>query len=188
MPATLIFVPIKSHDSKLFKIVAQTLSKKIYGGMASIYGVIVKKTNGPLDWSSIHIEGPTLKQQLKDGLKLSTFMTISHGGPDDGPVMAYDPKSLQPWGSNAAKSALSTTGTSFWKFIGGKMQGKGGKIILIGCHMGEANYARNVALTSGIKCYAVDGEIAAANETTVLDHVGAIEQGNVIKPMKKFSP
>lgn len=186
--SALIFVPSKSDHSKLFRIVAQTLSKKLYGSQASIYGVIVKKTGGPLDWSSIHLEGPRLKQKLKDGLKLSTFITISHGGPEDGPIMAHDPRSLQPWGSNLAKSALSTTGSSFWKFIGGKMQGKTGKIILAGCHMGELSYARNVALVSGIKCYGYDGTFAAADESTVLKHVGAIEQGKVIKPMKRFSP
>lgn len=178
-----ILVPYEGDHSKLFNIVAKTLKKKVYGEDASI--VSAKLVTGPKGSSVTFyaVEGPAFKWDMKNSV--GTFMTISHGGPEDGPILLPGSLAGQPWGSNAAKTALRKESETFWKYVGGVLTRKGGKVVLFGCKMGKANYARNVALAAGAPVYAATDEIAAADNDTAVNHMTTIEGGKVRAPMVK---
>jgi hypothetical protein len=184
VPKAVILVPAEGNHSSLFQIVAKTLKSKVYNGDACIVGAKLNLTARGATVTLSVLAGTASDPWAKNSA--STVITISHGGPDDGPIIKPGSRAGQPWGSNSAGTALRPEATTFWRKVGGAVVKKGGKIILVGCNMGRAHYARNVASAAGVTVYAANDTMAAADNETVLGLVTAIEGGKTKAPMVKF--
>ena len=117
-------------------------------------------------------------------------MTISHGGMCDGPNLDHDGTGEQPWGVDPSaactdEAELGTRGTAFWRRVAGALRPTG-KVVLLGCHMGESNYAKLVASAVGRDVYAANGDFAAGNRSSALSHVGRMEAGKETGVFKRF--
>ncbi len=56
----------------------------------------------------------------------------------------------------------------------------------MGYEDGGANYAHAVSAATGKRVYASTNLFAAGNGDVVIRHVGSIEKGKAISPMKRF--
>jgi hypothetical protein len=124
---------------------------------------------------------------------LTRVLTISHAFSGAGQNLTYGDSAFgegggsQPWGSKDNNGNLSTEGQSFWKSVGDAMR-PDGKIIMLGCFMGLGAYGANVARAANKRVYASTDLFGAGDTHTALKYVGAIERGNVLKPLKRFDP
>jgi hypothetical protein len=142
-----IIVPSQGKDVGAFQTVAQALARKVYGGRARIIRTQVsvvgaaaatvafsKLDGGDFSWDCAH--------------HLRSVLTISHGFSGDGPNLAYglEDERYQAWGCDPEDpSVLGAEGRKFWGRDVKNAMADSGKIILVGCFMGSADYARNVA-------------------------------------------
>jgi hypothetical protein len=191
----IITVPSQGKHADMFRSVAKILNRTTYHGHAKVVSITVtvpasrmSEPAGPTTVDFFTLDGSAFS--WSDEHDLSTVITISHGFSTDGPNLGYGlgDEHYQAWGTDHVTGALGDAGKEFWGQKVGKALKSSGKIILVGCFMGFGDYARNVARTAGVKVYASTGLFAAANEHTVLKHVGAIEHGKALKPMVEASP
>jgi hypothetical protein len=182
-----IIVPSQGKHASMFEGVAKSVDRKVYGGKATVVRTTVTKgDDGALGVTFGKTNGKSFS--WGDVSELSSVVTISHGGSCDGPNLNYGSGGdNQPWGAEACDEAIAEGGRAFWGSIATVLKPTG-KVILVGCYMGLGSYAKGVAAVTGHSVYAADGLFAAANEATTVKHVGAIEKGVVIRPMKRFDP
>lgn len=190
-PSAVIIVPSQGKHASMFESVAKTVAKKAYKGNA----LVVRTTVTNLDEDSFSVSLNTTNgdsfswANVKD---LGSVVTISHSGPKDGPNLAHGDDSIvvgghQPWGTEWEKEDLTSRAKNFWRQVSKATKGDG-KLILLGCYMGEENYAQTIATLTGRTAYASKDAIAAANTEKSLMHVRSIEKGVVRPPMKQFTP
>ena len=185
-----MIVPASGDHASMFEGVAKHLKKKVYKGNARVLRATVETGKG----GHVVVTFATTRgarfswDEVKN---LKSVITISHGGPNDGPNMnaGSGEESSQPWGRATLDggSGFSNNAIQFWKLIAGELKPTG-KIILVGCSMGTDTYAADVAMLTRRRVYASDGLFAAANVDTTAAHVRAIENGHVTRPMKLFRP
>lgn len=192
-----IIVSSQGEHVSMFTRVASYLNRNLYKNKAKIVKTTVTESGQSMAVTFSKLDGKSFS--WADVEDISSILTISHGAIIDGPNLGYGlGLGYQPWGtsSDSNYTELSTEGASFWSSIGWELIPVG-KIILVGCSMGKtiddpdnerAPYGQLVADTSRRTVYASNGLFAAADKETVLRHVKAIEQGSVIRPMKRFNP
>jgi hypothetical protein len=172
----------------MFRSVAKALDRKVYRGRAEVIYTEVELTGAsPATVKFFKLDASEFS--WADAHHLITVITVSHGFSGDGPNLAYGlgDERYQAWASDPA-GGLGPAAKEFWGRKVGSAMKENGKIILVGCFMGDGEYARNVAKEAGVKVFASTGLFAAANEDTTLKHVRAIERGSALRPMKGFDP
>ena len=180
-----IIVPSQGKHASIFKDVAKSLKFKVYANEAVVVETTVRNVWGKLIVTFSTLDGKSFS--WTEASNLDRVLTISHAGFCDGPNLASEEGGYQPWGSLACDATLSVEGAKFWAAIGKALKA-GGKIILLGCSMGEGLYGQAVANVSKRSTYASNGLFAAGDEPVALKYVKAIEKGLVIPPMKRFDP
>jgi len=187
MTKAVVVVPSQGDNAPIFAKVAEAVNQKVYGSDAVVVKTFVTESDGVLSVSFNSARGKSFSWSEVHGL--STVMTISHGARCDGPNLDAHDQGYQPWPSEnpCTTKELSEPGNAFWKQVGAAL-GATGKIILVGCNMGAALYAAGVADATGRAVFAATAPFPAADEATTVQHIQAIEQGAVLKPMKKFTP
>ena len=185
-----IIVPSQGQHASMFKSVAKTLDRKVYGGRAEVITTAVTLPSGSGSTTVDFSKSDGTAFSWADAHDLKTVMTISHGFSGDGPNLAYGEgdERYQAWGTDDATGELEALAKEFWGLKVGKALKAGGKVILVGCFMGAGQYAKNVAKVAGVSVYAATGLFAAANTDTTLKHVKAIEAGRPLKPMVEAKP
>lgn len=195
MNHTVIIVPSQGHDTNSFLAVATDLRSKLYPHARIVKTTVTKTTSDDggfaatvtlnnLDKSTFTFDGNAL---------LTRVLTISHAFSGAGQNLTYGDSSFgddggsQPWGTSANDGSLSEQGEAFWSLVGDSIQ-EDGKIIMLGCFMGFGHYAANVARASQEPVFASTDLFAAGNSESAVKYVTAIENGTVLKPMKRFDP
>jgi hypothetical protein len=182
-----IIIPSQGADLNAFEDTAKKLKKEVYHH-AKIVKTTVAASGGTISVSFTTLDGHGFSFDKAHHLK--RVLTISHAGVD-GPNLALgatDPpiEAHQPWGRDSS-GELTPDAHDFWDTVGGSLRGDG-KIILLGCHMGQESYASNVARTTGKHAFAATQSIAAGEWQTTLKYVKSIEAHHAKKPMKDFAP
>ena len=138
--------------------------------------------------------------RLSSTTHYQTFVVISHGGPQDGPVFVsrYSRTGYQPWGKlpsevagrmlpsgrhndpyrGRAHDLFTGAATKFWRKVAHAMHPKG-KIIMLGCNAGAETYIDKVAVTTGLVTYGAKSGVASGDVKTAVDLVRRIEDGSV---------
>jgi hypothetical protein len=195
MNRTVIIVPSQGHDTSSFLAVAQDLQAKLYPHARIVKTTVAKTTSdgggftatvtlSKLDGSTFTFDGTPI---------LTRVLTISHAFSGAGQNLTYGDTSFgddggsQPWGTTANDGSLSDEGKTFWTSVGGSMEANG-MIIMLGCFMGKGLYGANVAKAAQEPVFASTDLFAAGNSDSALKYVTAIENGTVLKPMKRFDP
>jgi hypothetical protein len=113
----------------------------------------------------------------------NTFITISHVGSIDGPIMAHDPM-RQPWPSDASTTRffLAEDGVAFWRKVGQALSTV--KIIISGCDSGRS-YFQAVANCAQIPVYGFVHSIAAGVPGVMRPYIKGIESGHVPPGIEK---
>lgn len=185
MPA-LIVVPASSQHAGSFMATANDLLTSQYRNDGMIFKMAFASD---ATWSFLPATSPPkgLSSSFDDTLKAATsFLTISHVGTTDGPIMTHDFKDpsnpgkydwskCQPWPTDG-KGALGPAGSEFWTRIG--RAPKTNKIMILGCDSG-VSYSRAVADVAGIAVYGFKDECAAGNPSSMRPYVEGIEAGRV---------
>jgi len=166
--------------------------------------------------------------RLDEHRGLATLITISHAGPQDGPIMG---SGVQPWaayhpygsdgnpygggnhggggtGGSCSTETMSCAGDAgmtaaqrraftidmlrpearaFWSRVGQALRADG-KIIFLGCNVGQRSYIDHVANASGRTAFGPSEACSAADVQTVLRLVKSIERGMVPTPMRRARP
>ena len=175
----IIIIPSQGHSVGSFKHSAMELKSNAYPAAIIIQTFVSGSEDAGFSVSFKTLSGaPFSWDEVYDVLRV---ITISHAG-FDGPNLSYGAGGAQPWsvvlkGGEAAKR--------FWGLVGDSMV-TDGKIILLGCHMGESAYAEVVSQFSGETVYASKDFFAAGQSAVVMKHVHAIEAGKALKPMHEF--
>jgi len=178
-----------------FQATAYFANKKIYGSSAAVFKTIYKK---PFDVDFVLDTycSPNIKNdKFWENVKLcSTFVTVSHFGIDDGPILAYQDPILfdditmsQPWPTeDKDHTKLKSSGRLFWEKVG---QGLSMKIVLLGCNSG-VTYAQAVATAAKCDVFGFVDSSAAGNWASMEPHLTAVESGTgILKPgMVKRTP
>ena len=182
-----IIVPTQGKDVNSFLDSAQALAKKVYNNSVIIRAKIITDDDGnakvDFTWSSHPFSWETHHN-------LRRVLTISHGM-FDGPNLAFGDSAVpqnmhQPWGVDDSHGELSSLGKAFWGMVGRQMNSDG-KILLLGCLMGGAKFATNVAGLTGKKVYAATSEFAAGNANSAVKAAQAIE-GSKKSTLVEFAP
>jgi hypothetical protein len=186
-----IIIPTEGESFNAFKDVAQKLKRDVYHGHATIVQTTLVPHDSGLYGVSFHtLDGHDFSWDTAHDI--STVMTISHSFSGDGPNLAYhDPRfdldthKNQPWGSDPGhEGEMGAQGRAFWTSVATALRGDG-KIILVGCFMGDG-YAAKVAGMTGKRVYGSTTLFGAGNAATAIMYVRAIEGGHVLTPMKEF--
>ena len=112
---------------------------------------------------------------------VDTFMTISHCGVIDGPVMKHGP-TRQPWMVRPGqRTVLQNRGYNFWDRIG---RGGVNRIIIAGCSSGET-YSQAVANAANVVVYGYMQSMACGINTVMVQSIGALEKGHRPNNMTK---
>ena len=178
---TIIVIPSQGKDTNSFEDVAKKLKREVYkdavlvktkvtdsGGTLSV--TFITLDGKPFDWATTHDVGRVL--------------TISHAYSGDGPNLAYHAGGYQPWGQSNGK--LSDPAKAFWQGVGKTMRSDG-KILLLGCFMGQGSYAGNVASVTGKQVFAATDLFGAGDSRVAVKTVKAIEKGGK-SALKEFTP
>jgi hypothetical protein len=187
----IIIIPSQGSDTNAFADTARKLKKEVYPHATIIKTVLTDVGEGENRRTTVTLQtldGHEFKLSTKHNI--SRVITVSHGFVNDGPNMAFgdgNVRNHQPWASTNGGADLTDEAQSFWTDVG-KSLNNHGKILLLGCSMGSASYASNVAKASGRHVFAATDEIAAGNSKSTLKLVHSIENGHARKPMKDFKP
>lgn len=182
-----LIVPNQGHGTGVFLGVARALKAEVYNGKA----IVVKATLSSSSTTGVKLSTDTGGAFSWDSSgRLKTVMTISHGGICDGPNLDHNGTGAQPWGvvektACTDEAQLGAAGAAFWRRVAGALRPTG-KVVLLGCHMGESNYARLVAEAMGRTVYAPNGSFAAGNKASALSHVEKMETGKETGVFKRF--
>jgi hypothetical protein len=173
---TVIIIPSQGDGVYAFENTAQQLKKEIYDN-----ATIVRTTVVPSEYP-IKVTLKTIDRhgfEFSAGQDLERVLTVSHAGKAGGPNLGF--------GLNADYQAWKNyDAMPVWKSVAASMTGDG-KIILLGCHMGDENgYASDVFFYTKKTVFAAMGDCAAGNGQSAVKWVNAIEANNTPKNFKKF--
>ncbi len=185
----LLIVPNQGHAHSSFLAVARKLNRELYEGHARVVKATVPSSStigvtlemdrgGAFSWS--------------DYSSLKTVMVISHADICDGPNLDRNNTGEQPWrvkeGTACTDDAeLIQAGVNFWGKVGDVL-GERGKVVIMGCHCGENNYATLVAEAARHTVFAANGDFSAAHGGAALKHARKMETGRATNIFKKFTP
>lgn len=189
--AATILVPSQGDHAKHFKTVGKHLIDTVYGKKGWLFSSIVHQ-NGNV---AVHLESSPkgssatidFWSQISDS---GSFLTISHCGIDDGPILAHhDPElhttdQTQPWHLEVTGRSLDTRGRSFWSRVGRALPSSG-KILILGCNSGKS-YAEKVSDTAGRKTFGFTDSCSAADSKTMQARVGDIEKRGKTQNVASF--
>ncbi len=174
----IIIIPSQGHSRGSFKHVAMELRAKVYPD------AIIVQTTVSGDVGSYRVKLETSEHTAfswEDAYGVLRVLTISHAA-FDGPNLTPGVGGAQPW---SVVLDGGKTANEFWGSVGESMV-PDGKIILLGCHMGESAYGLVVHQITRTTVYASGDYFAAGEAKVALRHVLAIEDGKVLKPMQEF--
>ncbi|MBR0695112.1 hypothetical protein [Bradyrhizobium lablabi] len=113
-----------------------------------------------------------------------TFMTVSHCGLHDGPMMGSEGE--QPWPCIDSESlVLNEDAHLFWSKVGRALSTV--KIIICGCDTGQT-YGSLAAAAAGIPVYGFAHSIAAGVPTTMRPYIASFEAGRSTKNIIRCWP
>lgn len=186
MPA-LIVVPGSSQHAGSFMATANDLLTTQYANNGMIFKMAFAR-DATQSFLAAMTPPKGLSKDFEETLKVATsFLTISHVGTRDGPIMThdftdpsdaskYDWSKCQPWPTDATGRTLGSAGTDFWTRIG--RAPKTDKIMILGCDSG-VSYSRAVADVAGITVFGFKDECAAGNPSSMRPYVQGIEAGRI---------
>jgi hypothetical protein len=180
----------------------KSLQKTPHGPLPALFGA-----NAEIVKTKVVASGDTGKVQFLDEngasfdwdsvwQELAWVVTICHGAPIDGPNLwrGMPTPIAQPWHQALTGSGFCQEGFEFWTKVQAALRNRRrGKIIMLGCDMGQAdesfNYAQKVSWCTDKSVFAAVEEFAAGDAETAFLQVNAIK--NLNKPMngmKEFKP
>jgi hypothetical protein len=182
--AAVILVPAGGADATSFQAVAVKMNAEVYKNKATVV-TAAADDSGAVTFK--RLDGKDFS--LASAPPLASFVTVSHAGSIDGPVLGGG---AQPWGTGETGGDLTDEAKSFWQDVGDALV-EDGKIILLGCHSAGSpgvamSFGRKVALASGRRVFGARDFLAAANGGVSLRIVQAIEDGKEPPEMMRLDP
>lgn len=188
MGTALLLVPADSNHAGGFMATAEDLRANVYGKSKCMIFKMAFGDDEGKSWNFLPAITPPagFSRDFDKSLDAAnTFMTISHIGRIDGPIMKHGPM-IQPWPSNPDLEGvfffLSEVGQIFWKKVGRAASTK--KIVLCGCDSAQT-YHQAVANAAGIPVYGFVHSIAAAVPSVMRPYIKALESGRTPNGMEK---
>jgi len=188
MTKALMLVPAASNHAGGFLATALDLRDTVYGKQnAMIFKMAMADKEGK-SWNYLPAITPPagFSRDFDKSLDaVETFMTISHIGRIDGPIMMHAPM-IQPWPVDPNLQGvfffLNEEGQAFWRKVGRADRTQ--KIVLAGCDSGQT-YHQAVANCAGIPVYGFTHSIASGVPGVTRPYIKTLESGRTPNGMEK---
>jgi hypothetical protein len=192
--STVLIAPTQGEHTSLFQTTARDILRNIYGSKGAVFKTVLSLVKDKDDPTIVKTKVTFVldvgKGEFWDNVSsASTFITVSHGGIEDGPNLAYHDSSFpigtnQPWPTDGNSSRLSVGGMLFWARVGTGRTNTA-KIILLGCDSGTT-YAGAVSTAAKSRAFGFLDRCAAANSQAMQKVVSDIEKSGKSPGIKSY--